>query len=199
MKVNALLERKKQLRREILFFQKYPPCPKPSQQGEGVPGKRRAQEGVGVRRRLFLGHDITSRWPLVSVGEGGLAHWTVFLSPHSRSCWLMSGSFLQRKMCCPDEWRVCLGTCWKRSWCISKGILAERLQSSISRPAPVASLFSLPTCPPLPSLVTCPPSLQYSTRQLPWQGGKRGGDASAPQQEMGAAAAHRSQDPCPEE
>lgn len=70
----------------------------------------------------------------------------------------MNGYFLQRKMCCPDEW----GSVWglagkpiggfqKESW------LSNRPQSSISRPAPVASHLLppfLPPCPPGPSLVT---------------------------------------------
>lgn len=85
--------------------------------------------------------------------EEGPAHWTVFLSPQSKSCWLTHGDFLQGKKRCPDEWWVCLGTCWKRSWCISKRVLAWGLESFISRPAQVPSPQTPPCLPPyLPSL-----------------------------------------------
>lgn len=59
--IEVIFKRKKQLRIEIFFFQKYTPSPKPSQYGEGSlesasPGR------VGGRQRLFLGCDITSWW-----------------------------------------------------------------------------------------------------------------------------------------
>lgn len=81
------------------------------------------------------------------MGEEGPAHWTVFPSPRSKSCWLTHSDFLQRKKLCPDEWWVCLGTCWKRSWCISKGVLARGRERHFQA-CPVPSPQTSPCLPP---------------------------------------------------
>lgn len=105
------------------------------------------------------------------MGEEGPAHWSVFFSPRSKSCWLVNGCFPQGKKCCPDEWWVCLGTCWTRSSFISKGVLARGLTSFISRPAQVPSPQTPPCLPPylsslaLPGHLPSSPSISHQTRR----------------------------------
>lgn len=121
----------------------------------------------------------------------GPALWTVFLSPHSRSCWLANSYFLQGEMLCPDEWWVCLGTCWKRSWYISKVILAGGLVLCVQ--ACPGLLPSLLACPPLPSLTASPPPLQYSTGVAVAR--KEGGRCTCPSAGRRNCCSHRLQDP----
>lgn len=110
----------------------------------------------------------------------------------------MNGSFLQGKMHCPDEWWDCLGTFWEKVRCIIKGVLDQPVKSFVSRPAQVPTPHSaltshLLTCPPLPSLVTSPPPLQYPTRQWPQQGEKRGrrGEPLSGKEEYPQPTSHR--------
>lgn len=87
-----------------------------------------------------------------SVGEEGPAHWTVFLSPRPRHCWLMNGLFSSREKKAPLGWMVGL------SWDLLQKTSAYFKRSPGSGSGDRRA--SLPGCPgALPSYSPLPPSL----------------------------------------
>lgn len=103
--------------------------------------------------------------------------------------------FSARKKRRPDEWWVCLGTCWKRSWCISKGVLTQGLENFISRPAQVPFPQTPPCLPPyLPSLA----SPGHLTAPLSGRDGERGQMLEPFDRKQEWLQTTLSQDPCPD-